>query len=146
MPPSMTVPQIEAFLDREFPQLHEGGRVYSVERIDADGVQVRLAAGERHLRPGGTISGPSIMALADLAAYVAILARAGPVGLALTTSLNINFLRKPQPGPLLASCRLLKLGRTLAVAEIAVASESSPEILAHATATYSLPPTAGPAE
>jgi len=141
----MTAAEIEAFLDREFPQIHEGGRVYSVERISPEGVRLRLAAGNRHLRPGGTVSGPSMMALADLAAYVAILSALGPVALAVTTSLNINFLRRPAPGALLAECRLLKLGRSLAVCEVSIRSESGDDLVAHATATYSIPPPAAEA-
>ncbi|ADZ71090.1 PaaI family thioesterase [Polymorphum gilvum] len=140
MQPVMTVDEVTAFLDREFPQIHDGGRVYAVERIAPGEAVVRLSASERHLRPGGTVSGPSMMALADLAAYVVILAHIGPVALAVTTNLAINFLRKPEPGDLIGTCRLLKLGKRLAVTECGIAGEGEIDLVAHATATYSVPP------
>ncbi len=92
------------------------------------------------LRPGGTISGPMMMGLADLAMYGAVLAAVGPEELAVTTSLTINFLRKPPPAPLIAEARLLKLGKRLAVGEVELYSEGDTEMVAHVTATYSLPP------
>lgn len=92
------------------------------------------------LRPGGTISGPMMMGLADLAMYGAVLAAVGPEELAVTTNLNINFLRKPPPAPLIAEARLLKLGKRLAVGEVELYSEGDTEMVAHVTATYSLPP------
>ncbi|MCA8966150.1 MAG: PaaI family thioesterase, partial [Planctomycetes bacterium] len=92
-------------------------------------------------RPGGTVAGPVMMALADWAAYAAILAEIGIVPLAVTTSFNINFLRRPTPhAAVLAEARLLKLGRRLAVAEVDVRSEGEAAVVAHATATYSIPP------
>lgn len=135
----MTATEIEAYLDEVFPQIHFGGRSYSVDAVAPKACVMRLAAGERHLRPGGTISGPTMMELADLAMYVAILASLGKVPLAVTTSLNINFLRKPSPGALLGECKLLKLGKRLAVGEVAIRSEGAADLAAHVTATYSLP-------
>ncbi|HEY7386046.1 MAG TPA: PaaI family thioesterase [Beijerinckiaceae bacterium] len=135
----MTRDEVEAFLDREFPQIHHGGRIYSVEEVGPLWARLRMACDARHIRPGGTLSGPSIMALADLALYVAILAQVGPVALAVTTSLSFNFLRKPAQRDLIAECRLLKLGRRLAVGEILVRSDGDPEIACHATGTYSIP-------
>ncbi|WP_299813964.1 PaaI family thioesterase [uncultured Roseibium sp.] len=140
MQPVMNAQEIMEMLDREFPQIHAGGRVYSIDSVSSGQVVLRLTANEMHLRPGGTVSGPSMMALADLAAYVVILAHIGPVALAVTTSLNINFLRKPGPGDLLCTCRLLKLGKRLAVVECSLAGEGEEELVAHATATYSVPP------
>ncbi len=137
--PVMSIADIDAFLDREFPQIHVGGRTYFVEVVGPLSATIRCVCHERHLRPGGTISGPTIMALADLALYVAILASIGPVGLAVTTSLNFNFLRRPERRDLLAEGRLIKLGKRLAVGEIAVRSEGEPELVAHATGTYSIP-------
>jgi len=93
----------------------------------------------RSLRPGGTISGPSIMALADFTVYLAVLSAVGWVPLAVTTNFNINFLRKPAPGDLLAEARLIKLGKRLAVGEIAIRSDRVEDLVAHATATYSIP-------
>ena len=136
----MTLAEVEAFLDREFPQIHHGGRSYAVEAVGPLSARVRLAYQDRHLRPGGTISGPAMMALADLTLYVAILANIGPVGLAVKTNLAFNFLRKPGRSDLLAECRLLKLGQRLAIGEVSLRSEGESEIVCHATGTYSIPP------
>jgi len=135
----MTAGDIEAFLDREFPQIHMGGRAYTIEAVGPMTATLRLTAGERHLRPGGTISGPSMMELADLALYVAVLAQLGPVALAVTTNLSINFLRKPSPGDLLGACTLLKLGKRLAVGEVTISSARDGALVAHAVGTYSIP-------
>ncbi|TYC63196.1 PaaI family thioesterase [Rhodobacterales bacterium] len=140
MQPMMTAAEISDMLDKEFPQIHAGGRVYAIDSVSSGEAVLRLSANDLHLRPGGTVSGPSMMALADLAAYVVILAHIGPVALAVTTSFNINFLRKPSQGDLLATCRLLKLGKRLAVVECGIAGEGEDELAAHATATYSVPP------
>lgn len=135
----MSRDEVEAFLEREFPQIHDGGRVYALVAVSAAGVTLTLDAATRHLRPGGTVSGPSMMALADIAAYAAILSALGPHALAVTTSFNINFLRRPAPGKIAASARLLKAGRRLAVVEIAL-EDGEDELVAHATATYAIPP------
>jgi uncharacterized protein (TIGR00369 family) len=137
--PIMTKDDLAAFLDREFPQMHAGGRTYHVEEVGPLSARMRMDYHERHLRPGGTLSGPSMMALADLALYAAILAHIGPVGLAVTTSLNFNFLRKPEPRGLIADCRLLKLGKRLAVGEVSIFSEGTADVVCHATGTYSIP-------
>jgi uncharacterized protein (TIGR00369 family) len=137
--PVMSVADMEAFLDREFPQIHHGGRTYSIEAVGWQTARLRCAYHERHIRPGGTISGPTIMALADLALYVAILGAIGPVGLAVTTSLNFNFLRKPGQVDLVAHSKLIKLGKRLAVGEVAIRSDGSDDLVAHATGTYSIP-------
>jgi uncharacterized protein (TIGR00369 family) len=91
------------------------------------------------LRPGGTISGPAMFALADVAMYAAVLAMIGPRPLAVTTNLNINFLRRPKPGDMLADATILKIGRRLAVGEVSLRSDGEDELVAHATSTYSLP-------
>ncbi len=139
MQPMMTAAELDAFLDREFPQIHLGGRTYHVEEVGPLSARLRMDYHERHLRPGGTISGPSMMALADLAIYVAVLAQVGPVALAVTTNLSFNFLRKPQPRALVADCRLLKLGKRMAVGDVAIRSDGEPDMVCHATGTYSLP-------
>ena len=136
---AMSRDEVEALLDREFPQIHAHGRIHRIEAVGPMSARMRLVYSERNLRPGGTLSGPSMMALADLALYVAILANAGPVALAVTTSLSFNFLRKPEPRDLLADVRLLKLGRRLAVGEVSLTSEGSDDLVCHATGTYSLP-------
>lgn len=137
--PRMTVAEIDAYLDEVFPQLHHGGRTYVVEAVGPMTARMRCDYHERHLRPGGTISGPTMMALADLVLYVAILGQIGPVGLAVTTSLTFNFLRKPGPAALVAEAKLLKLGKRLAVGEVLLRSQGSEEIVCHATGTYSIP-------
>jgi uncharacterized protein (TIGR00369 family) len=137
--PIMTRDELTAFLDREFPQIHMGGQTYFVDEVGPLSARMRMAYHDRHIRPGGTISGPAMMALADLALYVAILAHIGPVALAVTTSLNFNFLRKPEQRDLIAECRLLKLGKRLAVGEVSIYSEGSSDVVCHATGTYSIP-------
>lgn len=136
----MNVQEMEAFLDREFPQIHLGGRIFSVEEVGFGACRMRMGFHQRSIRPGGTLSGPSMFTLADLAFYVAVLGALGPVGLAVTTNLNINFLRKPEPRDLIAECRMLKIGKRLAVGEVTLLSEGSEEPVAHATGTYSIPP------
>lgn len=135
--PIMSLDELRAFMKREFPQL---GDAFEVMAVDEGSATMRLHADEQHLRPGGTVSGPSLFALADVAAYAAILAHIGPVALAVTTNLNINFLRKPSPGTVEAVARLLKLGKRLAVLDISLTDGASGELVAHATATYSIPP------
>jgi uncharacterized protein (TIGR00369 family) len=137
--PVMTRKEVEAFLEQEFPQLHYGGRTYHIESVGPLSARLRMDYHERHVRPGGTLSGPSMMALADLAIYVAILAQIGPVALAVTTNLSFNFLRKPEKRALIADCRILKLGRRLAVGEVGVRSEGAADLVCHATGTYSIP-------
>ncbi|WP_245423889.1 PaaI family thioesterase [Methylovirgula sp. 4M-Z18] len=138
-PGRMTADEITALLDREFPQLLVDGRSYVIEAADHGFARMRLCYHARHLRPGGTISGPSMFALADLCLYVAILASIGPVVLTVTTNLNINFMRKPAPADLVGTCRLLKLGKRQAVGEVAICPEGSEDLVAHATGTYALP-------
>jgi uncharacterized protein (TIGR00369 family) len=128
---------LEQFLHREFPQVD--GHRFRVEEVRERSVRVRMPFHEGHLRPGETISGPSMMTLADTAMYVAILSLIGPVPLAVTTNLSINFLRRPRPTDVIAEARVLKLGKRLAVGDVALYSEGDPEMVAHATLTYSLP-------
>ncbi|MFI4995070.1 MAG: PaaI family thioesterase [Hyphomicrobiales bacterium] len=135
----MTLAEIRDFLDRQFPQLQAGGR-YTVEEVRPLEARLRAAYHESQIRPGGTISGPTMMTLADVSLYVAVIASIGPVALAVTTNLNINFLRKPGPRDLLSECRLLKLGKRLAVGEVTIFSDGEDEPVAHVTGTYSIPP------
>jgi uncharacterized protein (TIGR00369 family) len=135
----MTVAELETYLHDVFPQVFRGGDI-SIERADGASCLLRQRYSEQMLRPGGTVSGPTLMALADFAMYVVLLSAIGPVGLAVTTNLNINFLRKGAPGQdLLAQARLLKLGKRLAVGEVNLLSGTSPEPIAHVTSTYSIP-------
>jgi uncharacterized protein (TIGR00369 family) len=137
----MTVAELERFLHVEFPQAFSGGDI-SIESADGASCLLRQRYSDQMLRPGGTISGPTLMALADCAMYVVLLSAIGPVGLAVTTNLSINFLRKGQPGQdVLAAARLLKLGNRLAVGEVNLLSGTSPDPIAHAISTYSIPNT-----
>ncbi len=134
----MTIAEMETFLAEHFPQGREYGHV---ESICHHGATMRLTPQEAHLRPGGTVSGPAMMALSDVAMYVALLGEIGPVPLAVTTSLNINFLQRPAPkADLLAEAKLLKLGKRLAVGEVTIRSEGEEMPVAHVTCTYSIPP------
>ena len=134
------MPELEAFLRREFPQVFGADSPVKIERADGKSCLVCEPFNERMLRPGGTVSGPTLMALADCAMYVVLLSAIGPVGLAVTTNLNINFLRKGQPGQdVLAAAKLLKLGKRLAVGEVNLLSGTAPDPIAHVTATYSIP-------
>ncbi|MBV8033447.1 PaaI family thioesterase [Roseateles sp.] len=134
--PRPTQAELANFLRAEFPQTR-----CTLEELDGDGsVVVAHPVGEAELRPGGTVSGPVMMTLADVALYVAILAQIGIVPLAVTTHLSINFLRKPRADRrVVARCRLLKLGKSLAVGEVYIYSEGEDEPVAHATGTYSIP-------
>jgi uncharacterized protein (TIGR00369 family) len=130
---------LEQFLRREFPQAFSAGDI-AIEAADSASCRLRQRYSDRMLRPGGTVSGPTLMALADFAMYVVLLSAIGPVSLAVTTNLNINFLRKGAPGhDVLALARLLKLGKRLAVGEVNLVSAGSPDPIAHVTATYSIP-------
>jgi uncharacterized protein (TIGR00369 family) len=137
--PAMTAEAIEDLLRREFPQAFYEGCGLSLERVHYADVRVRRAYHEDHLRPGGTISGPTMMELADFAMYVAVFSAIGPQPLAVTTNLSINFLRKPAPTDLLADAKLLKVGKRLVVGEVAIYSDGMDEPVAHVTSTYSVP-------
>lgn len=134
----MDAEALNHFLSAEFPQIAGSFRV---DAVGPDLLTARLAVAADHLRPGGTVSGPSIFALADVAVYCAILSRIGPVSLAVTTNASIDFMRKPAAGTdLVAQCRLLKLGRSLAVAETLIFSVGLTEPAARCSMTYSIPP------
>ena len=135
---AFSVDAINGYLAEIFPQIG-AGRDFVVEALGPMSATMRLRAGEAHLRPGGTISGPSMFALADVALYVAILGQIGPVHLAVTTNLNINFLKKPGRADLIGEARLLKLGKRLAVGEVSISQPGGEGLVAHATGTYSIP-------
>src|SRR6516165_7376731 len=136
----MSREELERFLAAEFPQACNSESGLSIEAVWERGCRVRQAFRASSLRPGGTISGAAMMALADFAMYVAVLAAIGPVPLAVTVNLNINFLRKARPGDLTAEARLLKLGKRLAVGEVEIRCEGQDEPVAHVTSTYWIPP------
>jgi len=133
----MTADELTAFLASGFARWERTG--ITIEMAAHRAARLRMTTGERSLRPGGTVSGPTMFMLADTALYVAVLASVGPKALAVTTNMSINFLRKPAPRDLIAECRLLKLGKRLAVGEVTIYSEGDDEPVAHATGTYSIP-------
>ena len=138
-PSTLSLYQLENFLRREFPQVFNCASGISIEEVWFGGSRVRQAYRQAFIRPGGTISGPTMMGLADFAMYVAVLAAIGPVPLAVTTNFTINFLRKPGAADLLAEATLMKLGKRLAIGEVRIRSANGEELVAHATSTYSIP-------
>ncbi len=134
----LTAQDLQDFLAREFPEV--GGLDIRVERVDERTITVRLPHHPSSLRPGGTISGPTMFTLADVATYLLILAQIGPVALAVTTSVGMNFLRKPPPGDLIAEAELLKLGARLAIGHVRIHAADSSDLVADASLTYSIPP------
>jgi uncharacterized protein (TIGR00369 family) len=137
--PALTLAELDRLLKNEFSQMWNGESGLSLEAISYGTCRVRQAYRPHFVRPGGTIPGPTMMALADIAMYVAVLSAIGWVPLAVTTNLSINFLRRPPPADLIADVRLLKLGRRLAYGEVTIRSDGGPEPVAHATSTYSIP-------
>lgn len=137
--PIVSVAEIDHFLETEFPQVHQDGRVHAITDLAPGTLTMRLDPNERHLRIGGTVSGPAIFTLADYAAYSVILAHVGLKGLSVTTSFHLDFMRKAEPGPIFCTAKLLKLGRRLVVVSLAV-TDSEDALIAHGSCTYSVPP------
>jgi uncharacterized protein (TIGR00369 family) len=137
--PRLTRKELVDRLRAEFPEASHVVGDYHIEEVWHGGCRVRRRHHEQSLRPGGTVSGPIIMALADFAMYLAVLSAIGWAPLAVTTNLTINFLKKPGPRDLLAEARLIKLGKRLAVGEIGVRSDGEDDLVAHVTSTYSIP-------
>jgi uncharacterized protein (TIGR00369 family) len=137
--PAMNADEIAQLLHEVFPQAFYPGCGLMIERVDYADIRVRRHFQDGFLRPGGTISGPTMMELADFAMYVAVFSAIGPQPLAVTTNLNINFLRKPAKADLVADARLMKVGKRLAVGEVTIYSEGVAEPVAHVTSTYSIP-------
>ncbi|BES71367.1 PaaI family thioesterase [Marinobacter nanhaiticus D15-8W] len=134
----VTFEELQAFLEEQFPQ---GAAYGALQKLGDGWAEMKLEVDEQHLRPGGTVSGPAMMGLADVTLYAALLSRIGLVPLAVTTNLNINFLRKPAAHqPIWARATMLKVGRTMGVGEVFVYSEGGEEPVAHSTMTYSIPP------
>lgn len=137
--PALNAEEIGELLSEEFPQAFYPGCGLSIERVDYADVRVRRAFNANFLRPGGTISGPTMMELADFAMYVAVFSAIGRQPLAVTTNLTINFLRKPAQADLIATARLMKVGKRLAVGEVTIYSDGAADPVAHVTSTYSIP-------
>lgn len=140
MTPILTAEEINLLLEKNFPQVMSAGRIFDVIHVGPGTATLRLNPNESHLREGGTISGPTMFALADVAAYVTLLAHIGPAVGAVTSNLNISFLHRPQPVPLDGIGRVLKIGKHLSVLEVAIERTDNRQLIAHATATYSVPP------
>jgi uncharacterized protein (TIGR00369 family) len=137
--PVLTAEQIGELLHEVFPQAFYPGCGLTLERVDYGDVRVRRTYHEDYIRPGGTISGPTMMELADFTMYVAVFSAVGRQPLAVTINLNINFLRKPARADLIAEARLMKIGKRLAVGEVTIFSDGSDAPVAHVTSTYSIP-------
>ena len=136
----LSAERVEALIDARFPQIHADGRLLAIEEVGPRSARVRMTIHDRHIRSGGTVSGPSMFTLADFSVYVAIIGTVGEPGIdAVTTNLNINFLAKPEPRDLVSVVRLIRLGRRLAVGEAQIYSDGVPGMVAHAIATYALP-------
>ena len=138
--PVMTAEEVNVFLTEAYPQLNDDFSDYETLEVRPGGCTVRLNATDRHLRPGGTVSGPSLFTLADIGGYVCVLSHLGPKALSVTTNLNINFMRKAEAGPIDGHCRILKSGRSLVVFDVEMRTPGNGHTVAHATGTYSIPP------
>lgn len=138
--PVMTAEEVNAFMKTVYPQLNDNAQDYAAVEVWPGGCLVRLEASERHLRPGNTVSGPSLFTLADIGGYVCALSHIGPEALTVTTNLNINFMRKAEAGAIDGVCRILKLGRSLMIYDIEMLAGPERAVVAHATGTYSIPP------
>lgn len=141
----LTIKRVSSLFDRIFPVVHEGGRVV-IERLDSDRTRVRVLSDKSQIRPGGTVSGPTMFKLADVCVYIILIGALGENAIqATTTNLSINFMRRPLAGDIIGEARIMKRGRRLAFGEVAILAEGSregdgaPPLVAHATATYALP-------
>ncbi len=141
MTPVLTADEVAAYLAEVFPQ---AASLFQIDDISPLTAIVSMEIGEAHLRPGGTVSGPTMFLLADCAFYVAVLGMIGRRALAVTSNLNINFLRKPSVAPMRAEARILKPGRLLMTGDVTLYSQDEPRPVAHATVTYAIPQDAAP--
>ena len=133
-----TLDELRDYLVQVFPEIWKRD-YYAIDAVGPKTATMRLRHHPDHLRPGGTISGPAMFALCDVALYVAILHEIGRVKLAVTTNMSINFLRKPAPRDLIGEAKLIKLGKRLAVGEVGIHAEGETDLVAHAVGTYSIP-------
>lgn len=136
--PAVSVDELEALIREGVPLVGNYG--ITIEQLGSGTVRMKLPYNDSFVRPGGTVTGPAMFGLADVALYAAVLSLIGRVELAVTTSMTINFLRRPAPVAITADCRILKMGKRLAYGEVLLFSEGDPEPVAHATGTYSIPP------
>ncbi|HXI07537.1 MAG TPA: PaaI family thioesterase [Bradyrhizobium sp.] len=141
--PAISKEKLLQHLAVDFPQVFNDKIGISIDDLGYGRARVRQVFRKHILRPGGTISGPTMMALVDVAMYIALLGAIGWVPGAVTTQLNINFLRRPEAKDIIADGKMLKIGKRLAVGEVSIYSEGSDEVVAHATCTYAIPQKAG---
>ena len=133
----MTKNNFTDFLEKEFPQVSKNFKILD---ISENNFSMLMKITSEHLRPGGTVSGPTMFLLADVTFYLATLNIIGPKSLTVTTNCSINFLRKPNEKDLISKARILKLGKTLSVGDVLIYSEGINEPVAQASLTYSIPP------
>tara|TARA_E500000178_G_C16920811_1_gene707146 strand:- start:126 stop:542 length:417 start_codon:yes stop_codon:yes gene_type:complete len=136
MKPLMSKVDLENFLEKEFPQVSSNFKILNTK---PNSLSMLMHISDEHLRPGGTVSGPTMFLLADVSFYLATLSIIGPKSLTVTTNCSINFLRKPNISDLISETRVLKIGKTLSVGDVLIYSESIKEPVAHASLTYSIP-------
>jgi len=138
--PVLNADELNAYIKEIYPQILDQYPGHHVVEVSPGKVVVRMDTDERHIRAGGTVSGPTLFSLADMGGYACVLSHVGREALAVTTNLNINFMRKAEPGSLFAHCNILKLGKRLMVFDCTITAGSSDDIIAHATGTYAIPP------
>ena len=136
MKPLMSKVDLENFLEKEFPQVSSNFKILNTKR---NSLSMLMHISDEHLRPGGTVSGPTMFLLADVSFYLATLSMIGPKSLTVTTNCSINFLRKPNISDLISETRVLKIGKTLSVGDVLIYSKGIKEPVAHASLTYSIP-------
>ena len=136
MKPLMSKVDLENFLEKEFPQVSNNFKILNTK---PNYLSMLMHISDEHLRPGGTVSGPTMFLLADVSFYLATLSMIGPKSLTVTTNCSINFLRKPNISDLISETRVLKIGKTLSVGDVLIYSEGIKEPVAHASLTYSIP-------
>jgi uncharacterized protein (TIGR00369 family) len=137
---ALSAEEVSRLIDETFPEIHAGGRRMQIVSVGPAGARVHLALDRSSLRPGGTVSGPTLFTLADFSIYVALLASLGATAIqAVTSNLNITFLSRPEPVDIIADVRLIRIGRRLAYAEVGLTSVGQTRLIAHATGTYALP-------
>ena len=132
----MTKEELNDFLEKEFPQVNKN---FEILKVSNKNFSMLMHISSEHLRPGATVSGPTMFLLADVTFYLATLSVIGPKSLTVTTNCSINFLRKPNEKNLISEARILKLGKTLSVGDVLIYSEGIDEPVAHASLTYSIP-------
>lgn len=136
MKPLMSKVDLENFLEKEFPQVSSNFKILNTK---PNSISMLMHISDEHLRPGGTVSGPTMFLLADVSFYLATLSIIGPKSLTVTTNCSINFLRKPNISDLISETRVLKIGKTLSVGDVLIYSKGIKEPVAHASLTYSIP-------